>query len=72
MPVRLGWVEDQVVVMAVAEGTPLEPGDVLLTGTPWGCGEFMDPPRSLRPGDEVVVSVAGVGSLANPVVQARR
>jgi 2-keto-4-pentenoate hydratase/2-oxohepta-3-ene-1,7-dioic acid hydratase in catechol pathway len=50
----------------------LEPGDVLLTGTPWGCGEFMDPPRSLRPGDEVVVSVAGVGSLANPVVQARR
>ena len=33
----------------------LEPGDLLLTGTPWGCGEFMDPPRSLAPGDEVVV-----------------
>jgi len=50
----------------------LEPGDVLLTGTPWGCGEFMDPPRSLHPGDEVVVSIGGVGSLANPVVEARR
>ena len=48
----------------------LEPGDVILTGTPWGCGEFMDPPRSLHPGDEVVVSVAGIGSLANPVVLA--
>ncbi len=29
----------------------LEPGDVLLTGTPWGCGEFMDPRRSLADGD---------------------
>ncbi len=50
----------------------LEPGDVILTGTPWGCGEFMDPPRSLRGGDEVLVSVGGVGRLANPVVEARR
>jgi 2-keto-4-pentenoate hydratase/2-oxohepta-3-ene-1,7-dioic acid hydratase in catechol pathway len=48
----------------------LEPGDLLLTGTPWGCGEFMDPPRSLAPGDEVVVSAAGVGELRNPVVAA--
>jgi 2-keto-4-pentenoate hydratase/2-oxohepta-3-ene-1,7-dioic acid hydratase in catechol pathway len=50
----------------------LEPGDVIMTGTPWGVGEFMDPKRSLHPGDEVVVSVDGVGSLANPVVEARR
>ena len=26
----------------------LEPGDVILTGTPWGCGEFMDPKRRSR------------------------
>ncbi len=45
----------------------LEPGDVLLTGTPWGCGEFMDPPRSLRPGDQVEVEVEGIGVLRNPV-----
>ncbi|WP_214408740.1 fumarylacetoacetate hydrolase family protein [Sphaerisporangium fuscum] len=45
----------------------LEPGDVVLTGTPWGCGEFMDPRRSLRPGDVVEVSVEGIGTLRNPV-----
>jgi 5-carboxymethyl-2-hydroxymuconate isomerase len=48
----------------------LEPGDLLLTGTPWGCGEFMDPPQSLHPGDRVVVAVEGIGELVNPVVAA--
>jgi 2-keto-4-pentenoate hydratase/2-oxohepta-3-ene-1,7-dioic acid hydratase in catechol pathway len=46
----------------------LEPGDLILTGTPWGCGEFMDPPRSLVPGDEVTCAIDGLGELANPVV----
>jgi len=46
----------------------LEPGDVLLTGTPWGCGEFMDPRRSLRPGDVVTCEIDGIGTLSNPVV----
>jgi 5-carboxymethyl-2-hydroxymuconate isomerase len=50
----------------------LDPGDVMLTGTPWGCGEFMDPKRSLQPGDEVVCSVEGIGELRNPVVAASR
>jgi 2-keto-4-pentenoate hydratase/2-oxohepta-3-ene-1,7-dioic acid hydratase in catechol pathway len=45
----------------------LEPGDVVLTGTPWGCGEFMDPVRSLRPGDVVEVEIEGIGVLRNPV-----
>jgi 2-keto-4-pentenoate hydratase/2-oxohepta-3-ene-1,7-dioic acid hydratase in catechol pathway len=48
----------------------LEPGDVILTGTPWGCGEFMDPKRSLAPGDVVEVEVDGIGTLRNPVVAA--
>jgi 2-keto-4-pentenoate hydratase/2-oxohepta-3-ene-1,7-dioic acid hydratase in catechol pathway len=47
----------------------LEPGDVLLTGTPWGCGEFMDPKRSLAAGDVVEVEVDGIGTLRNPVVE---
>lgn len=47
----------------------LEPGDVLLTGTPWGCGEFVDPPRSLSGGDVVEVEIEGVGRLRNPVVE---
>ena len=49
----------------------LEPGDLLLTGTPWGCGEFMHPRRSLAPGDRVEVEVEGIGVLANPVVAAQ-
>jgi 2-keto-4-pentenoate hydratase/2-oxohepta-3-ene-1,7-dioic acid hydratase in catechol pathway len=47
----------------------LEPGDVLLTGTPWGCGEFVDPQRSLADGDVVEVEIEGLGSLRNPVVE---
>jgi 2-keto-4-pentenoate hydratase/2-oxohepta-3-ene-1,7-dioic acid hydratase in catechol pathway len=47
----------------------LEPGDVILTGTPWGCGEFMDPKRSLQHGDVVECEVEGVGVLRNPVVE---
>jgi 2-keto-4-pentenoate hydratase/2-oxohepta-3-ene-1,7-dioic acid hydratase in catechol pathway len=46
----------------------LEPGDVVLTGAPWGCGEFMDPQRSLRHGDVVEVEVDGIGLLRNQVV----
>ena len=47
----------------------LEPGDVVLTGTPWGCGEFMDPIRSLAAGDVVEVEVEGIGTVANTVVE---
>ena len=47
----------------------LEPGDCLMTGTPAGCGTFMQPPRFLQPGDTVTVSASGVGELTNPVVQ---
>lgn len=45
----------------------LSPGDVILTGTPWGCGGFMDPPRFLAGGDVVEVEVEGIGRLRNPV-----
>jgi 2-keto-4-pentenoate hydratase/2-oxohepta-3-ene-1,7-dioic acid hydratase in catechol pathway len=46
----------------------LEPGDVISTGTPGGVGFARTPPRWLRPGDEVVITVEGVGTLINPVV----
>jgi 5-carboxymethyl-2-hydroxymuconate isomerase len=45
----------------------LLPGDVLLTGTPWGCGAFMTPPRFLAAGDVVETEVDGIGTLRNPV-----
>ena len=46
----------------------LEPGDALSTGTPAGCGTFMNPPKFLQPGDTVTVSASGIGDLTNPVV----
>ena len=48
----------------------LEPGDVILTGTPWGVGEFMEPKRSLKDGDVVECEIEGIGVLRNPVVEA--
>jgi len=47
--------------------TTLEPGDVIVTGTPAGTGSKMDPPRWLKAGDVVEVEVAGVGTLRNTV-----
>jgi 2-keto-4-pentenoate hydratase/2-oxohepta-3-ene-1,7-dioic acid hydratase in catechol pathway len=46
----------------------LEPGDVVATGTPAGVGFARTPPRYLQPGDEVVVSIEGLGELRNPVI----
>lgn len=46
----------------------LEPGDIISTGTPAGVGFARKPPRYLKEGDEVVVSVQGLGDLRNPVV----
>ncbi|MGD1092282.1 MAG: fumarylacetoacetate hydrolase family protein [Bryobacteraceae bacterium] len=46
----------------------LEPGDVVATGTPPGVGYVRNPPRYLRPGDEVVIRIQGIGELRNPVV----
>jgi 5-carboxymethyl-2-hydroxymuconate isomerase len=55
-----------------SQAFPLEPGDVVLTGTPWGCGEFMTPQRHLQPGDEVETEIEHIGVLANPVVAVSR
>ena len=46
----------------------LEPGDLLATGTPSGVGIGFNPPRYLKPGDEVRVSISRIGELTNPVV----
>lgn len=54
----------------VSQGTTLEPGDLLLTGTPWGTGGFRDPRRFLAPGDVVSCTIDGIGTLTNPVVAA--
>jgi 2-keto-4-pentenoate hydratase/2-oxohepta-3-ene-1,7-dioic acid hydratase in catechol pathway len=45
----------------------LEPGDVIVSGTPTGAGARFDPPRYLKPGDCVTVEVEGLGKLENVV-----
>ena len=50
-----------VLLEAITRAMTLEPGDVILTGTPAGVGP-------LKPGDRVEVSIEGLGTLANPVV----
>ena len=49
----------------------LEPGDLILTGTPAGVGWARDPRVSLKDGDVVEVEVEGIGVLSNPVVAER-
>jgi 2,4-didehydro-3-deoxy-L-rhamnonate hydrolase len=55
------------VIAFVSEAITLQPGDLLLTGTPEGVGLYRDPPRFLADGDEVVVEIDGIGRLENPV-----
>ena len=50
----------------------LEPGDVLLTGTPAGVGAARVPPRWLHDGDVVEVEVERIGRLTNYVRAERR
>ncbi len=46
----------------------LEPGDLVVTGTPAGVGVYRTPPVFLEPGDIVRVEVERIGSLTNPIV----
>jgi len=48
--------------------TPLLPGDVVSTGTPFGVGLGRNPKRWLKPGETVTITIEGLGQLMNPVV----
>jgi acylpyruvate hydrolase len=54
-------------VAFLSETQALEPGDLVLTGTPSGVGFAMDPPRYLEDGDVVRVEVEGVGAIEHPI-----
>jgi acylpyruvate hydrolase len=54
-------------VATISEFMPLNPGDVVLTGTPSGVGYRRDPKVLLKDGDRVVVEIEKVGRLENPV-----
>jgi len=46
---------------------PLDPGDVIATGTPAGVAGMHTPPAWLKPGDTVSITIDGLGQLTNPV-----
>jgi 2-keto-4-pentenoate hydratase/2-oxohepta-3-ene-1,7-dioic acid hydratase in catechol pathway len=51
----------------LAEAITLEPGDLILTGTPNGVGMALDPPRYLAPGDVVRCEVEGLGVVEHAI-----
>lgn len=52
----------------ISSGITLEPGDIIASGTPEGVGAGRDPQEWLWPGDVVVATVEGIGSIRHPVV----
>lgn len=57
-------------IETLSESQTLRPGDVIATGTPAGVGFGLSPPVFLKPGDVVEVTVTGLGTLRNKVVEA--
>lgn len=55
------------VIAYVSQVATLEPGDLIMTGTPGGVGQSRIPPRWLQDGDVIETSVDGIGTLRNPV-----
>jgi 2-keto-4-pentenoate hydratase/2-oxohepta-3-ene-1,7-dioic acid hydratase in catechol pathway len=55
-------------IATLSAGMTLQAGDVIATGTPSGVGIGFHPPRFLRPGDTVEISITGLGTLTNTVV----
>jgi len=56
------------IIETISAYVPLDPGDLIATGTPAGVGIGFTPPRYLKAGDEVRISITGIGELTNPVV----
>lgn len=55
-------------IAVISEGITLEPGDVIVTGTPAGVGIGRKPPLWMKPGDVAEVEIEGLGILRNPIV----
>jgi acylpyruvate hydrolase len=54
-------------IALLSESLTLEPGDVVVMGTPGGVGYARTPPVWMRPGDTIEVEIEGIGVLSNPV-----
>ncbi len=51
----------------IGQAITLQPGDLILTGTPSGVGMAMDPPRFLQSGDVVTIEIEQLGVIQHPV-----
>ena len=54
-------------ISIISQEVTLDPGDIIVTGTPSGVGVFRDPQVFLEPGDLVRVEVERIGALTNPI-----
>ncbi|MDF0726969.1 fumarylacetoacetate hydrolase family protein [Cytobacillus sp. S13-E01] len=55
------------IISTISQGTTLEPGDIIATGTPAGVGKGFKPPRFLKKGDTIEISITGLGTLKNTI-----
>jgi len=55
------------IIAVLSQGMTLEPGDIIATGTPAGVGKGFKPPRFLKAGDTIEITVEGIGTLRNKV-----
>ena len=54
-------------IALLSEAMTLEPGDIIMTGTPPGVGVSRKPPLWMKPGDRVEVEIDGLGCLSNTI-----
>jgi len=59
-----------VLISFLSQVMPLEPGDIVTTGTPAGVGIFQNPPVFMKAGDVVEIEADGIGILKTPIVAA--
>ncbi|MCX7779738.1 MAG: fumarylacetoacetate hydrolase family protein [Negativicutes bacterium] len=55
------------IIATISEGTTIEPGDIIATGTPAGVAMGFNPPKFLKPGDVMEIEITGLGKLANKI-----
>ncbi len=55
------------IIEVLSKGMTLEPGDIIATGTPAGVGKGFKPPRYLKEGDRIDITIEQIGTLSNVI-----
>ncbi len=55
------------IIATISKGITLEPGDIIATGTPAGVGKGFKPPRYLRDGDVIEITIESIGTLKSRI-----